>query len=60
MGKNVGVGDGMGYLKNKNLRVGVAVFNPGEGDGLISNCEKNWGGGGGGRVIYKPPEHPKY
>ena len=41
MGKNVGVGDGMGYLKNKNLRVGVAVFNPGEGDGLISNCEKN-------------------
>ena len=37
----------------------MAVFNPGEGDGLISNSEKNCGGGGG-RVIYKPPEHPKY
>ena len=50
----------MGYLKNKNLRVGVAVFNPGEGDGLISNCEKKLRRRGEGRVIYKPPEHPKY
>ena len=40
MGKNVGVGGWYGLSENKNLRVGVAVFNPGEGDGLISNCEK--------------------
>ena len=35
MGKNEGVGDGMGYLKNKYLRVGVAVFNLGEGGGWV-------------------------
>ena len=60
VGKNVGAGDGRGYIKNKNLGVGLAVFNPGGGgwgwfDKVIA--KKNWGGG---RVIYKPPVHPKY
>ena len=39
----------MGSLKNKNLRVGWQ-FNPGEGDGLISNSEKKLRRGGGGGV----------
>ena len=33
MGKNVGAGDGRGYIKNKYLGLGVADFNPGDGDG---------------------------
>ena len=61
MGKNVGAGDGRGYIKNKNLGVGLAVFNPGGGgwgwfDIVIAKKIE----GGGGRVIYKPPVHPKY
>ena len=50
MGKNVGAGDGRGYIKNKNLGVGLAVFNP-EGGGWgwfdIVIAKKKLRGGGG-------------
>ena len=47
----------MGYLKNKNLRVGWQFLTRGRGMGWLGIAKKIEEGGGGGRVIYKPPEH---